>query len=129
VVLSYLNGSFSQVTRAEGKRRALDALRAYWQPYAVRAKNFTEAQQRETARTAITALQWQIQSICSDFGLETATTAVVGSVVPPTSPALNPISPGIPAKSAAIFQQAPITTNAGFQPVSVTDDDLLGDLV
>jgi hypothetical protein len=136
-VFAYLNGKFSKTfTQREGKQRAIDALLAFWRPYALRANKSASEEVREAAIASVEALFRQLQRICADFAVDspcspnelvdfndllTALTARVEQPIPSPDPLSQPQARSHP----------PPITNAATtsEVIFVDDEELLGDLL
>lgn len=140
-LFDYFNGSLCRfATQREGKERAIDAMTAFWQVYALRAKGASIEQQKESARHCLHALMRQVEAICHDFGLaspfaepDTATakdSAMLESLLQllQASPALKaqPLPAAVETPKA---QASPVVADQTAQEEMIfIDDDLLGDL-
>jgi hypothetical protein len=70
-VFAYLNGKLSSAfTLREGKQRAIDALLAFWKPYALKASQAQPEVVRDAAIASVTALSRHLQRICADFNVD-----------------------------------------------------------
>ena len=140
-LFDYFQGKFCNfVTQREGKERAIDAMTAFWQAYALQAKGASSEQQKEAAHQCLHVLMRQVEALCRDFGL-------ASPLVAPAAPArdsamietllqLLQASPALrqqplPAAVAApLVQTSPVVADQPFQEDMIfIDDDLLGDLV
>jgi hypothetical protein len=71
MLFEYLNGTLCKTfTQREGKQRGIDAMSAFWMPYALRHQKVDPLELKQTARSSVEALSRQIRAICQDFGVE-----------------------------------------------------------
>lgn len=136
-VFSYLNGKFSRTfTQREGKQRAIDALLAFWRPYALRANKSGSDEIREAAIASAEALYRQLQRICADFDVDSPCSAneaidfsdLLAVLASRTEPLQNSVS----SESQAQVPSHPWPANCGLsttEAIFVNDEELLGDLL
>jgi hypothetical protein len=136
-VFAYLNGKLSRsFIPREGKQRAIDALLAFWKPYALRASNAPPEDVRDAAIASVEALHRQLQRLCADFDIE-----------PPDSSTASPDFSDLLTALTSRLQQAEPAPNLRFQApaglkashnnlvepqsemIFVNDEELLGDLI
>ncbi|MEM9152788.1 MAG: hypothetical protein AAGB19_20345 [Cyanobacteria bacterium P01_F01_bin.3] len=77
VVFEYLIQN-EQIPARLGKHKGLEAMSAFWQPFAYQAmKDLSEDELQGMARESVAALSRQIDLICQTFGIESPQTAQV----------------------------------------------------
>ncbi len=137
VVFAYLNGKLSRAfTQREGKQRAIDALLAFWKPYALRANKSGSDEIREAAIASVEALYRQLQRMCADFDVDSPCSPneaidfsdLLAVLACRTGPLQNSVS----SESQVQVQSHPLPAHRGLsttEAIFVNDEELLGDLL
>ncbi len=136
-VFAYLNGKFSRTfTLREGKQRAIDALLAFWRPYALRANKSESDEIREAAIASVEALFRQLQRVCADFNVDSPCSPnepmdfsdLLAALTARAEQTMS--SPDLLSQTQVRSHPPPIT-NAVItsEMIFVNDEELLGDLL
>ena len=130
IVFAYLNGELSRsFSQREGKHRALDALLAFWKPYALRAQQADPEVVQAAARSSLEALSRQMRAVGEEFGVE------LPVAQPPTDlealvAAVSSLQKSVQESSLSTPSPYPeaVLERATEEVIFVEDADLLGDL-
>jgi hypothetical protein len=133
LLFAYLNGVSKTFTQREGKGRGIDAMSAFWMPYALRQKKVDSLELKQSARNSVEVLSRQIRAICQDFEVESPFEgSYSGKQLEGLVQALIDRGASLPPPAIVSNADRPST----FTPASddlrevifVDDEDLLGDL-
>ena len=136
-VFAYLNGKLSSAfTLREGKQRAIDALLAFWKPYALKASQAQPEVVRDAAIVSVETLFRHLQRICVDFNVDSPCApiepvdfsdllAALKSRAEPTALASDQQDSVVVRSPAAPISDRTATSEMIF----VNDEELLGDLL
>jgi hypothetical protein len=136
-VFAYLNGKLSRsFTPREGKQRAIDALLAFWKPYALKANGAEPENVRDAAISSAEALHRQLQRICADFNVESPCSSTespdFSDLFAALTSRLQQVEPGSDQTFQAQAElQSPRNNHVEPLPemIFVNDEELLGDLI
>lgn len=131
LLFDYLNGKFALPQR-EGKQRAVDAMLAFWKPYALKARGDDTQSIQDAAQKSVEVLSRQIQAICDEFGIKAHSRSVELDVL---LAALAPCAGAVLSAETLLSQTvSPLISQPAHQKpiheeIFASDEDLLGDLV
>jgi hypothetical protein len=136
-VFAYLNGKLSSAfTLREGKQRAIDALLAFWKPYALKASQAQSEVVRDAAIASVAALSRHLQRICADFNVDSPCAPIEPVDFSDLLAALKSraestaLASDLQDVAAARSPSSPISDRpATPEMIFVNDEELLGDLL